>query len=586
MMIRMLPIEVISQISAGEIIHSPSSVVKELIENSIDAGATSIRVNIEKGGLQSIRISDNGFGMSKKDLKIAILRHTTSKIFFLNDLETIKSLGFRGEALSSITAISRTTLISCTKKNTTAWLLYTEGYNNPIILKPTSHPIGTSVTVCDLFYNVPVRQKFMKTEKSEFIKIHEVVRCMALSKKNIDITLKHNNKLIKHYVRVDNNSQNIIRLQSLFNHNFVKKLIPIDFKKDFMYASGWISLSEKKIFNQNKQYYYVNNRIVKNNIIRHAVHQAIQEIFGNNVFFPSILYIIIPNNKIDINIHPDKSEIEFNQSRLVHDFVYQAIIFSFKKNNKSTVLIKYDDVILKNSKLSDEKFFKISGKNKDKIPKKLLLKNFLNNDSNLQEKWKKYYFFEKTVLFNNFYKCFGYLLSLVNKYYMVIENNKGFFLISLPMAQRLVFISNTKNIYSNKIELFILPKAFKVKIIAIELHSIIKNKNILFKFGLYFFIFSHYLYLKTIPMVLKKQDWKKLFLYFLKHLFLKKSITYSSLLKWFALRIKISQIKWDNIKIIKVLSDMEKFCPIFIEFPPSELLQPINFNKKMSVLKI
>jgi len=189
-------------------------------------------------------------------------------------------------------------------------------------------------------------------------------------------------------------------------------------------------------------------------------------------------------------------------------------------------------------------------------------------------------------LFNNFYKSFGYLLSLVYDKYIIIENTKGLSLISLPMAQRLVKISKIKNIINNKIEIFILPDSFKVKMLSIEKDLIINNKNILLKFGLYFFITAHYLYLKTIPMVLKRQDWKKLFLCFLQYLFLKKHITYELLLKWFALNIKISKIEWNNITIIKVLSDMEKFCPIFIKSPPSELLQPILLDKSINTLKV
>ncbi|HXK00574.1 MAG TPA: DNA mismatch repair endonuclease MutL [Buchnera sp. (in: enterobacteria)] len=586
MIIRILPMEVISQISAGEIIDSPCSVVKELMENSIDSGATNISINIENGGRQLISVSDNGFGMSKKNLNMAILRHATSKIFSLNDLETINSLGFRGEALSSISSISRMTLISRTKNSSEAWFLYSEGYNNIIISKPTSHPVGTSVIVCDLFYNIPVRQKFMKTEKSEFFKIHEVIRCMALSKDDIDITLKHNSKLIKHYSGAKNSVKKIIRLQSLFSCNFVRELIPIQLKNNFMCACGWISVSKKNSCNQNKKYYYVNKRIVNSTIIHHAVRQGIQEIFGNNVFFPIILYVTIPSNEIDINIHPKKSEIQFNQSRLIHAFIYQAILYSLRKHHKKNILTKSDDWVLENTQISGKNYFKTKEKENNKIYKKNFLMHVCNDNKNLIEKLKKYYFFKKTVLFNNFYKSFGYLLSLVYDNYIIIENINGLSLISLPMAQRLVKISKIKNIVNNKIEIFILPESFKVKIISIEYNAIINNKNILMQFGLYFFITTHDFYLKTIPMVLKQQDWKKLFLCFLKYLFLKKNITYELLLKWFALNIKISTIKWNNIKIIQVLSDMEKFCPIFIKFPPSELLQPIFFDKAISILKI
>ncbi|MCW5196790.1 DNA mismatch repair endonuclease MutL [Buchnera aphidicola (Pemphigus obesinymphae)] len=586
MVIRVLPIEIINQIAAGEIIYSPSSVIKELIENSIDAGATKICVNVEESGLQSISVSDNGSGMDKKNLKIAVLQHTTSKIFSLNDLENINSLGFRGEALSSITSISRTTLISCTKKNEEAWSLYTEGYNNPLIFKPTSHPVGTSVIVCDLFYNVPVRRKFIKNVKNEFLKIHEIVRCMVLSKNNIDIKLKHNSKLIKHYTKIDDTSQEKSRLQNVFGFDFLKKLIPIDLRNNFMRVHGWISLSEKSSFYNNKKYYYVNNRIVNNHLIRHAIHQGIKEIFNKNVSYASIFYVFISNNQIDVNIHPTKSEIKFHQSRLVHGFIYQAIIYAFKKNNKKNEIIKSVDWVLENSKISGENYFEKKEEKKNIVFKKTCLENISKDSEIIQGARKEMYFFKKNVLFNNFYKCFGYLLSLIYNCYLMVENIKGFALVSLPMAERLVFVSNTKHIINNKIKLFILPKIFKVQIISVEYDSIINNKDILLKFGLNFFISSHFFCLKSIPLILKKQNWKKLFLCFLTYIFLKKTITYEELLKWFALNISISKTKWDNFKIMKVLSDMEKFCPIFIEFPPSELLQPINFDKKIRFLKI
>ncbi|CAL4325578.1 DNA mismatch repair endonuclease MutL [Buchnera aphidicola] len=585
MVIRILPVEIINQIAAGEIIYSPSSVIKELIENSIDSGATKIFVNVEESGLQSISVSDNGSGMDKKNLKIAILQHTTSKISSLNDLANINSLGFRGEALSSITSISRTTLISCTKKNEEAWSLYTEGYNNPLIFKPTSHPVGTSVIVCDLFYNVPVRRKCTKNTKNEFLKIHEIVRRMVLSKNNIDITLKHDNKLIKHYTKIDNINQEKNRLQNVFGFDFVQSLIPIDLKNEFMRVYGWISLSKKSSCYNNKRYHYVNNRIVNNHIIRHAIHQGIKEIFNKNVFYSSIFYVFISNDQIDVNIHPNKSEIKFHQSRLVHGFIYQAIIYAFKKSNRKNAVIKSTDWIIDNSKISGKNYFRKKEEEKNIIFKKKYFKNISNDSKIIKEERKEMYFFKKNVLFNNFYKCFGYLLSLIYDSYLMVENIKGFALISLPMVERLVFISNIKNTKNNKIKLFILPKFFKVKITSVEYESIINNKNILLKFGLNFFITSHFFYLKSIPLILKKQDWKKLFLCFLTYIFLKKNITYETLLRWFALNIKISKTKWDNFKIMKVLSDMEEFCPIFIKHPPSELFQPINFDEKIRFLR-
>ncbi|KAB7895094.1 DNA mismatch repair endonuclease MutL [Rouxiella sp. S1S-2] len=326
MPIRILPPQLANQIAAGEVVERPASVVKELVENSLDAGATRIDIDIDRGGAKLIRIRDNGCGIGKDELALALARHATSKISSLDDLEAILSLGFRGEALASISSVSRLMLTSRTATQDEAWQAYAEGRDMAVTVKPAAHPQGSTVEVLDLFYNTPARRKFMRTEKTEFTHIDEVVRRIALARFDVAINLSHNGKLMRQYRAVKDPAQNSRRLASICSATFVEHALEVEWRHGDLAIRGWVADPAGSRSLTDMQYCYVNNRMMKDRLINHAIRQAYQDQLKDDQQPAYVLYLDVDPHQVDVNVHPAKHEVRFHQSRLVHDFIYQAIV--------------------------------------------------------------------------------------------------------------------------------------------------------------------------------------------------------------------------------------------------------------------
>ncbi|WP_392566316.1 DNA mismatch repair endonuclease MutL [Utexia brackfieldae] len=320
MVIRVLSPQLANQIAAGEVVERPASVIKELIENSIDADATRIDIDIEQGGCKLIRVRDNGCGISKDELPLALARHATSKIRDLDDLAAIMSLGFRGEALASISSVSRLTLTSRTEDQTEAWQVYAEGRDMQTTLKPAAHPVGSTIEVLDLFYNTPARKRFLKTDKTEFTHIDETLRRIALACPTISINLQHNGKLIRQYRAVKDMAQLAQRVATICGTTFMQQAIELDWAHDDLKIKGWVSDQVDCDY----QYFYVNQRVVKDKLLNHALRQAyLKQAQSDKIAY--VIYLQVNPNQVDVNVHPAKHEVRFHEARLVHDFVYQAI---------------------------------------------------------------------------------------------------------------------------------------------------------------------------------------------------------------------------------------------------------------------
>lgn len=326
MPIQILPPQLANQIAAGEVVERPASVVKELVENSLDAGANRIQIDIENGGAGLIRIRDNGIGIPQAELSLALARHATSKISCLDDLEAILSLGFRGEALASISSVSRLTLTSRTAEQNEAWQVYAQGREMETTIKPASHPVGTTVEVANLFFNTPARRKFLRTDKTEFAHIDEVIRRIALAKLNIAFTLTHNGKIIRQYRRAENEQQKLKRISAICGDAFVANALHIDWKHEDLHLSGWIALPDFNRTQNDLAYSYVNGRIVRDKVINHAIRLAYAEHLNSEQFPAFVLFLDLSPTEVDVNVHPTKHEVRFQQSRLVHDFIYQGIV--------------------------------------------------------------------------------------------------------------------------------------------------------------------------------------------------------------------------------------------------------------------
>ena len=322
MNIEILPARLANQIAAGEVVERPASVVKELIENSLDAGATRIQVDIERGGHKLIRIRDNGSGIKKEELTLALSRHATSKLKSLDDLENICSLGFRGEALASISSVSRLTLCSKPKDQEAAWQAFAEGRDMAVQVKPVAHPDGTTIEVKDLFFNTPARRKFLRTEKTEFSHIDELIKRIALSRFDVSITLTHNEKVVRQYRAKTDPTQAIVRVAQVAGKVFSQQGLHIQSGEQGLQLHGWVLPVGSA---NTTQYTYVNKRMMRDKLILHAIRQAFEEVSGTQELPGFVIYIDIDPRQVDVNVHPAKHEVRFHQGRLVHDFILQAI---------------------------------------------------------------------------------------------------------------------------------------------------------------------------------------------------------------------------------------------------------------------
>ena len=330
MSIKILSVQLANQIAAGEVVERPASVVKELLENSLDAGAHRIEIDIEQGGCKKILVRDNGKGMSKNDVELSLKRHATSKIGHVDDLSHIVSLGFRGEALASMSSISRLTISSRQDKSETGWQAYAEGSQMVVYLQPVAHDVGTTVEVLDIFFNVPARRRFLKSNKTEFAHIEEQVKRIALSKDELDIYLKHNGKVVKQIRNAKNESERRQRIGSICGRFFIKNAMNIVRINDDIALHGYIAMDETDYKLSEQQYFFVNGRFTKDRLLHHAIKQSLES-FNISMKFGFILYLTLPANEVDVNVHPTKHEVRFHQSRLIHDFIVQGMIEAIEK---------------------------------------------------------------------------------------------------------------------------------------------------------------------------------------------------------------------------------------------------------------
>lgn len=335
MTIAILPARLANQIAAGEVVERPASVIKELVENSLDAGATTINIEVDKGGVKRIRITDNGVGIDKDELTLALSRHATSKIKDLKDLEAINSLGFRGEALASISSVARLTLTSKPKNQTTAWQASAEGRDMTVSIKPAAHPDGTTIEVLDLFFNTPARRKFLRTEKTEFNHIDEVIRRIALACFDVNFSLTHNGKIIRQYRAAITKAQMAKRVAMVCGQKFVENAIEVNCQHDDMAFTGWLA---KPSFARNQNdlcYSYVNGRMMRDKLINHAIRQAYADLLPSDTYPAFVLFLSLDHREVDVNVHPAKHEVRFHQSRYVHDFIYAVCHKALMENHQT-----------------------------------------------------------------------------------------------------------------------------------------------------------------------------------------------------------------------------------------------------------
>ncbi|MBU2864794.1 DNA mismatch repair endonuclease MutL [Reinekea forsetii] len=323
--IQILSPRLANQIAAGEVVERPASVVKELIENCLDAGATRIDVEIEQGGIKLIRVRDNGSGIRKDDLPLSLSRHATSKVYSLDELEALGSLGFRGEALASVASVSRLTLTSKPADQENAWQVQSQGRDMESEVSPAAHTDGTTVEVRDLFFNTPARRKFLRTEKTEFNHLEEVIKRQALSRFDVAFSLRHNNKTIHSLRPAHSTAEQQRRIAQLLKPEFMQNSLIIDVERAGLKMQGWVGLPTFSRSMADMQYFFVNGRVVRDKVIAHAVKQAYRDVLYHGRQPCFVLYLELDSSGVDVNVHPTKHEVRFRDQRLVHDFLFSQL---------------------------------------------------------------------------------------------------------------------------------------------------------------------------------------------------------------------------------------------------------------------
>lgn len=321
MRIHLLPPELSNQIAAGEVIERPAAVVKELVENSLDAGAQTVFIDIGQGGRRHIRVRDDGAGIHPDDMELAVSRHATSKVRHREDLENISSLGFRGEALPSMASVSRFSLHSAQSDADHGWALNVDGGHVSNELAPIAHAQGTTVEVSDLFFNTPARRKFMRADKTEFAHINEMVKRMALSRFDIGFSLRHNQRAVHELSAITDEQSAGRRIKQILGESFLDNSLPFDESAGEMRLYGWAGSPTIARSQSDMQYFYVNGRMVRDKVVMHAIRQAYSDVLFSGRQPAYLVYLEIPAHLVDVNVHPSKHEVRFRESRSIHGFI-------------------------------------------------------------------------------------------------------------------------------------------------------------------------------------------------------------------------------------------------------------------------
>ncbi len=323
--IQKLSTRLTNQIAAGEVVERPSAVVKELLENSLDAGARSIDIDVEQGGRKLIRLRDDGCGILKEDFSLALSRHATSKIHSFDDLACVASLGFRGEALPSISSVARLELRSCARGDDSGWCVTGDGGDAISEPQPVAHPEGTTIEVRDLFFNTPARRKFLRTDKTEFSHLETVVKRIALSCFDVAFTLRHNQRTVLKLRPAQSEPEQRQRVAQVCGSAFVDQALWVDYQVAGMRLWGWVAQPTFSRSQADLQYFYVNGRMIRDKLVAHAIRQAYQDVLYHGRHPAYVLYLALDPTAVDVNVHPTKHEVRFREGRTVHDFLFRSL---------------------------------------------------------------------------------------------------------------------------------------------------------------------------------------------------------------------------------------------------------------------
>ena len=611
MPIQILPPQLANQIAAGEVVERPASVVKELVENSLDAGATRIDVDIEKGGAKLIRIRDNGCGIAKEELAMALARHATSKIASLDDLEAIVSLGFRGEALASISSVSRLTLTSRTENQTEAWQAYAEGREMAVTVKPAAHPVGTTLEVLDLFYNTPARRKFMRTEKTEFTHIDEVIRRIALARFDVAISLSHNGKLVRQYRGVTQDAQRERRLGAICGTTFMQHALRIDWQHDDLALRGWVADPAGSRQVTDLQYCYVNGRMMRDKLINHAIRQAYQTQLGDDQQPAYVLYLEIDPHQVDVNVHPAKHEVRFHQSRLVHDFIWQGVMSALQASRAAELPIAHAEEPApqwqpENRQAAGGNHFsqpattprrsgtagggwpspEPSYSAREGAAYQKLIQTPVSVPTPVKPPADPVPVRqpESATPLAAHVQSFGRVLSVVRQCYALLERGDTLQLLSLPVAARWLKQAQLQPGEEGlKSQPLLIP--VRLKVAAEEMAVIGRQAALLTAMGIDLQREGQHVTLRAVPLPLRTQNLQILIPELLGYLARQQEVSAFALAQWLARRDDAEAPHWNHSQAITLLAELERLCPQLLKSPPSGLLQAVEIESAINALK-
>lgn len=614
MPIQVLPPQLANQIAAGEVVERPASVVKELVENSLDAGATRIDIDIERGGAKLIRIRDNGCGIKKDELALALARHATSKIASLDDLEAIISLGFRGEALASISSVARLTLTSRTAEQPEAWQAYAEGRDQDVTVKPAAHPVGTTLEVLDLFYNTPARRKFMRTEKTEFNHIDEIIRRIALARFDVAITLNHNGKMIRQYRAVTQGAPRERRLGAICGTAFLEHALAIEWQHGDLTLHGWVAdpnhttpaLAEI-------QYCYVNGRMMRDRLINHAIRQACEDKLGADQQPAFVLYLEIDPHQVDVNVHPAKHEVRFHQSRLVHDFIYQGVLSVLQQQLEAPLARDEDDDELAPRPIAENRaaagrnqFAEPAAAREPDAPRFNAPSSGVNTRSgaswpNAQPGYQK----QQGALYRQLLdtpktpekpqspapdslaghsQSFGRVLTIAPPCYALLERGGKLSLLALPVAERWLRLAQ---LTPGETPICAQPLLIPLRLKASDVESQVlqTTQPQLASLGIDILAEGQHVTVRAVPLPLRQQNLQNLIPELIGYLVQQSQVEAGDIAQWLARNLASEHVQWNMSQAIAMLADVERLCPQLVKAPPGGLLQPVDLDSAMNALR-
>ncbi|EOW1320951.1 DNA mismatch repair endonuclease MutL [Raoultella ornithinolytica] len=617
MPIQVLPPQLANQIAAGEVVERPASVVKELVENSLDAGAT--RIDIERGGAKLIRIRDNGCGIKKDELALALARHATSKIATLDDLEAIISLGFRGEALASISSVARLTLTSRTAEQQEAWQAYAEGRDQEVTVKPAAHPVGTTLEVLDLFYNTPARRKFMRTEKTEFGHIDEIVRRIALARFDVTINLSHNGKAVRQYRAVPEGGQRERRLGAICGMPFLEHALAIEWQHGDLTLRGWVAdpLHTNPTLAE-IQYCYVNGRMMRDRLINHAIRQACEDKLGADQQPAFVLYLEIDPHQVDVNVHPAKHEVRFHQSRLVHDFIYQGVLSVLQQQLNAPLAEEHEaepvrPTVPENRVAAGGNHFAQPAAAREPAAPRYSSEaprpspgaaaagaaSWPHAQPGYQKQQGALYrqLLETPAVerkssapapaadgLSGHSQSFGRVLTIVAGDCALLERDGKLALLSLPVAERWLRQAQlTPEVEPVCAQPLLIP--LRLKASAAEKAALDKAQSALALLGIDLQSDAQHLTVRAVPLPLRQQNLQILIPELIGYLAQQKAFDVGNISQWIARNLASEHAQWNMAQAITVLADVERLCPQLVKAPPGGLLQPVDLHSAMTALK-